>query len=358
MSKRNSKSQLREWILAVFWAFLIALFIRVFVLEVSVIPSTSMKGTIVEGDYIVLTKFNYGARLPITPFAIPFCHKAIPYFGGKPYSEKYTSKYRRLPGISSVNHNDIVVFNFPKEKGFADRKEYFVKRCIGLPGDTLRMINTKVLTNGEILSEPAQIQFNFNILSPDERLGKEWMQKWNLNEGGRKNTTGLYQFVMSPNIADSIQKEPFIKHIEKVTFDKGIIVNSESIYPYDVENFPWNIDNIGPLYIPQKGDSLEINERNLPLYKTIIEKFEKHTVTAINDSIFVDSIYCKKYPVEMDYYYVLGDNRHMSADSRFWGFVPEDHLIGKASFLAFSVKPGLKWYHKGAIRWDRFLKKL
>ncbi len=317
-----------------------------------------MEKNLLNGDYILLSKLNYGARLPFTPIAFPFAHKKMPIFGGKAYSEAVLWPYRRLPGFQSIKQNDVLVFNYPREKGIVDRKEYFVKRCVGLSGDTLQMINGNLLINGELVDEANNLQYNYYILSKEKRLGKEWMKKWDLQEGGRRNSTGLYQFTMPSAIADSIAQDPDIQHIERVQVDKGIILPHEMLYPFDSENFPWNVDNFGPLYVPKQSDTLELTSVNLPLYQKLIEIYEDNELEVQGDSILINGIYTNTYVPKMDYYFVLGDNRNMSADSRFWGFVPEDHIIGKASWVVFSVKPGYKWYHKTAIRWDRIFKRI
>lgn len=361
--KRNRKQKpkstmgaLMEWFFAVFWAFLIAWILHTFLFEINVIPSTSMDRSLHEGDYIVVSKVNYGPRLPFTPVAFPFAHKEMPFFGGKAYNDSILWNYRRLPAIFNVKRNDVVVFNYPKEKGPIDRKEYIVKRCVAAAGDTLQSINGRLLVNDDVLELPHEMQHSYYILSPNKRLGKEWMQKWHIQEGGRRNADGLYQFMMPAYIADSIVQDSFIVHIERANLDKGVLIENETVFPHDLENYPWNTDNFGPIYIPKQGDTVDLNKKTLPFYKKIIEEYEEHELTFKGDSIFVDGVLSDEYVFAMDYYFGMGDNRRLSSDSRVWGFIPENHLIGKVVLLAFSVKPGHKWYHKKAIRWDRVLR--
>ncbi len=357
MGQTKKRSQIGEWILAFLIAFLIAFFLRLFIFEVNVIPSSSMAGSLVNGDYILLSKINYGPRLPITPVAIPFTHKEIPFVGGKSYSEKYLWDYNRLPGLTGIQINDVLVFNYPLEDGIIDRKEYFVKRCMALPGQEFKLVNGKPMINGDAAEIPGEIQYSYSIISKNqERLGNAWMNKWGINEGGRRNTKGLYQFVMTPEKAARVANDTLIKRIEKVNIDKGLVLDSEPVFPFNSSVFPWNVDNYGPIKVPETGDTININKKNINLYKRLIEQYEKHELKINGDSISIDGKITDQYVVEMDYYFVMGDNRHMSSDSRFWGFVPEDHIIGKAILKIFSVKPGFKWYHKGAIRWGRIFR--
>ncbi len=314
-----------------------------------------MEQTIIPGDYIFVNKWKYGARLPLTPFALPFAHSEIPLLGKQSYSEKWQLPYTRVPGFSSVERNDVVLFNYPLGDEPIDRRQNFIKRCVALAGDTLEIVNGQVLVNGELLEQPAGVQFDYNIITKGKRLDRDWMHEWKVSEGGpRRDLPNHFKYALPTVVVDSLRKQEYIHQINRANIDKGVIHSFENTFPKRPDDYPWNRDNFGPIIIPKEGDSLIINKKNSVLYEQIVDKYDR----ALEDSLSFEDKIKEVYVVQQDYYFLMGDNRHQSSDSRFWGFVPEDHIVGKASSILFSIKPGYKWYHKSAFETDRFLKGL
>lgn len=346
--------ELRNWLFALFWALLIVSLVQFLLFKVNVIPSSSMHPSMIEGDYVVVNKWRYGARMPFTPLAIPLVHNKMPFSEKPSYSTKVEWKYRRLPGFGGIQRNDIIVFNYPLVETPIDRRDHFVKRVAALAGDTLQIVNGKVLVNGAYTQEHIPLQFDYNLVVKEgKRLDRAWMREWEITEGGQRTLDGYYRFALTPEKADSISKQPYVKAIERAVLDKGIVTENDLVFPRKADKYPWNSDNFGPLVIPNKGKTVALNKSNLPFYQRIIQVYEGHELLVEGEEIKIDSQLVESYTFAQDYYFVMGDNRHDSVDSRYWGFVPEDHIVGKAGFVGFSVQPHLKWFHKGAIRWER-----
>jgi len=255
-----------------FWSIIIWLFIRIFVFQIFNVPTFSMNNTLKEGDYILVNKLAYGTRIPITPLSLPI---------GNTYIDWIQIPYLRIPGFTNVAHNDIIVFNFPLEDDLPiDHRQEYVKRCIGLPGDTILIKKGIVFVNNKKITESENILYLL-----DEQ----------------KNRLLIDSSVYSP-----------------------------AVFP-NSSNIKWNADNFGSLYIPKKGETISFTKENIILYKRVIEKYENNILNLKNDSVFINNQYCINYTFKMNYYFTLGDNRYNSIDSRFWGFVPEDHLIGRVS---------------------------
>jgi len=249
--------------------FLLWLLLHSFFFQTVRIPSASMHSTYKEGDYVLVNKLAAGARLPITPLSLPAS-------GDRWFLDWIQLPYLRLPGYSGIQRNDVLVFNYPVEDHLpVDQRQLYIKRCVALPGDTLQLVAGIVHVNGKKQETPEGI-------------------------------------ILPARIADTSAYTPLI-------------------FP----NYPpvrWNTDHFGPVRIPRAGDSVRLERKTLPLYTRIIEKYEGHTLKLRNDSIFIDGKPARHYVFEMDYYFMLGDNRPASRDSRYWGFLPEDHVIGRASF--------------------------
>lgn len=367
--KKRKRPEWQEWLWAIFWAFLIALFTKSFLFEIYNIPSQSMESTIVPGDYIFVNKLKYGPRLPFTPIAFPFAHSEIPVLGNKSYSEKWTLPYTRLPGFSSVQKGDVVLFNYPMGIEPVDRRQNYIKRCVATPGDTLEIVNGRILVNGELLLFPEEGQYDYNIITNGKRLDREWMGEWGVSEGGpRRNLPNHFKYALPEKIIDSLKSQDYIKTVERANLDKGIIPPYEKMFPNDPGNFPWNRDNIGPLILPSKGDSVHLSSENVALYRKMLALHE--TPKEEQDSIALSTEEFKKIlikregetdsliVIQKNYYFMMGDNRHQSSDSRYWGFVPEDHIVGRASYVLFSIKPLHRWYHSEAFESNRWLKGL
>lgn len=298
-----------------FWALCLWLFVRIFLFQVFKVPSDSMNQTFVDGDYIFVNKLAYGPRLPITPLSL--------HFGGqKHFLDWIQIPYLRLPGYSTVKANDILVFNLPADEGLPvdERKEY-IKRCIGLPGDTVLIRLGNVYCNGRLMADlPQQV-------------------KWYAVKTVSEDSTPTDRY-MTVGAADSLFKSDKTLGVEKKHIRPEMY--SPSYFPH-APQLKWNPDNFGPLYIPKKGESISLNRANIILYQTLIAKYEGNTVTFKNDTVFINGTPASSYTFRFSYYFVLGDNRYNSIDSRFWGLLPEDHLIGKATFTVFSsAKAGSK----------------
>lgn len=289
-----------------FWSFVLWLLIRLFLFQGFKVPTASMNNSLREGDLIVVNKLACGARLPITPLSI--------HIGGRQYFLNLLQiPYLRLPGYSKVERNDILVFNLPTETTLPvdERKEY-VKRCIGLPGESIAIREGSVYTNGS--HKP--------LAAPDGQLNRYTVSV--------KNKAFPQELYLTTSAARQIAKS-----------DTVAAMTPHPISDYSPAYFPhapqirWNPDNFGPLWIPQKGAKLKLSKTTLPLYQRIIENDEGNTITYKNESILINGKAESYYTFRMSYYLMMGDNRYNSIDSRFWGFVPEDHLIGKALPVVF-----------------------
>ncbi len=356
MSKQGKsgkkRSFLKDLLYATVIAILMAWVLQLFLIGLYVIPTTSMQKTLMVGDYLLVSKLHYGPRMPITPLAFPFADDKLPGTQTKSYTEWITWPYFRLPGFTGVQRNDVVVFNTPMDHTVpADRRTVFVKRCVALPGDTLEIVNRQVLVNSEISVNPETIQFNYLIKTNGDPINKLSLQKLDISEGGMFHDIKHYQYALTPgNLKKLADFENVIK-VDTIQRVKGMTMEYEPTFPNAPEQYPWNLDNFGPLYIPKKGDTIALNTMTLPLYRTAIELYEGHELAYDEAGIYLDGERREQYVFELDYYFMVGDNRHLSKDSRFWGFVPEDHLIGKATFIWMSRKPHKPFFQ--GIRWDR-----
>ncbi len=355
MAKKN-KSNFVEWIEAIFLAIVIVSVIRIFVFELFAVSSTSMEKSLLAGDFIFVSQLHYGPRMPITPLSFPFAHQEIPFLENrKSYWEGIQLPYLRIPGFSKINHNDVVVFNYPLETEHpVDQKTFFVKRCIALPGDTFRIEKKKVYINDMEMENPELTQFNYHVKTDSTLINPLLLYELGINEGGKISNKGDWQLSMTSDARERLKKEKNVNEVIETSEQPGHY--TEYVFPNN-ENFPWNVDNFGPVVIPRAGDSVSLSFQNLPLYEKIISLYEGNTME-VNDSAFlINGNESKYYKFKMNYYFVLGDNRHNSADSRFWGFVPENHLVGKAVFILFSVdKNAVGMFSK--IRWRRILNRI
>lgn len=366
-----------SWIDAIVFALVAVYFINLYLFQNYQIPSSSLEKSLRVGDFLFVSKMSYGARVPNTPLSMPLMQHSWPAWlgGGKSYCVNPQWPYKRLRGWDTPKKGDIVVFNFPtgdtvclkmqnpdyytlchyygkqvveqRKDVFGDisvrpvdRRENYVKRCVGEPGDSLQVIESRVFTKaaaGEWTEEPARegIQLNYIIETDGHLLSKSYLDKIGVSEDDRMTIEpGIYHFPLTQKMLSEMSKN---EHIVRIS------VESEraggDMYPLGATT--WTRDNYGPIYIPRKGDRLLITEANYPIYRRIAEAYE-HQAMRIGEV----------YEFRMDYYWMMGDNRHNSADSRYWGFVPEDHIVGRPVFIWLSVEKDRPW-GKGHIRWNR-----
>jgi len=309
-----------------------------------------MEDELLAGDFVWVNKFDYGPRFPETLLSIPFSKNTLPFSETIPsYLTWIELPYFRLPGIEKIKRNDVLVFNFPAEDGPPiDKKANFVKRCIGMPGDTIEISDKTVLINGTAVASAPKAKYSYEIFATFDSLGSYLYKTFHINEGGLISSDNKYIFLMTEKEADSISKMSNILLVKRLS----VQYPTADMFPGGRFSF-WNKDNYGPLLIPKKGMHIHLNIDSLVLYARIITTYEKHSLNIQHDSVFIDGQYKTSYTFTMNYYFVLGDNRDNSADSRFWGFVPENYIIGKASFVLFSLKQNPDKSGWKGINWGR-----
>ena len=413
----NSKTWFGEWISALLFAIIAATLVHSYFIQPYIIPTGSLEKTLLIGDFLFVSKFHYGARTPTSAVSFPMVHDTIPIIKKRSYLKKPQLPYFRLPGFQDVKRNDIVVFSWPadtvrkffvREKGVQkpiDKKSNYVKRCVGTPGDSLEIINGFVHINGEksILPDRAKTQYthygyNSKGVSSRKLLNagyKDFTRKYRIENITQERYNALQPYILG-RLSDDINKFIVITPsagippkvlgelrlsakelldakkdltltiaeakeilntgivdsvVQKVTRTKRANTNFfPNAIPYN-----WNEDNFGPILIPKAGMTVEINEKTLPLYKKIIREYEKNELTKEGASIFINGKETTSYTFQQDYYWMMGDNRHRSEDSRYWGYVPEDHVVGKPVLVWFSIEGINDGIKNWRIRWDRIM---
>lgn len=346
-NKLSKKGKIKEWTKAIVYAILTVLIIRTFFFQVFTIPTPSMEKTLLPGDFILVSKLHYGPRLPNTLLTFPFSHQTLPFTMLPSYVDWINIPYTRIFGFSEIKRNDVVVFNYPVEDEYpVDHRSHFVKRCVALPGDVLELKEGLVYINDTLLEDSATVQYNYHIKTSDETMNEDSLAKWGVTEGGKISKNGDYSFSLTKKTATKLERLPNVTLIEKFIERQGIY--ADFIFPNN-EKIKWNVDWFGPVRIPKEGDTIRVGVANLPLYQRIIEVYEHNKLETRNDSIFINDQYASSYVFKMNYYFMMGDNRHNSTDSRFWGFVPEDHVVGKAISITFSINKsgdgeGSRWF--------------
>ncbi|PWK73729.1 signal peptidase I [Mucilaginibacter oryzae] len=362
---KKKKSTLREWGDAIIFAVIAATLIRTLFIEAYVIPSGSMENSLLIGDYLFVSKVNYGARMPITPVSFPFMHHTTP-FGTKAYWDGVKLPYYRLPGLSDIKKQDIVVFNAPIEADSpyfrpVDKRENLIKRCQGTPGDTLSVVNGQVYINGKAAANPANGKEAYFIDTNGEEFNPAILNELKIEI--TESSPTRYKALMSKASAATLKTYSNVKSVTPAISARGFDDPLNPVYPvkyprYKITpkfpHFTWNVDNYGPVIIPKKGWTVKLDSLTFPVYGRAIEIYENNKVEVKGSDIFIDGKKADTYTFKMNYYFMMGDNRHNSEDSRFWGFVPEDHVVGKALFTWMSIDSTATFFNK--IRWNRLFR--
>lgn len=355
MSKtKPKKSATREWVDALVFAVVAASLIRWLLLEPFTIPTGSMEKSLLVGDFLFVSKMHYGTRIPKTPLQVPLTHQKIWGTNIPSYSDAIQLPYLRLPGFSSVDRNDVVVFNYPVEFEYPnDLKTNYIKRAVGVPGDVIEIKEGNLSINGELAVQPEEMQYSYRVIT-NRALTADFLADYGINPSsymtGGDGTQ--YDIWCTQTAIDRLSKSPVVTLVNKNIYTPGR--QEPGIYP-EGGNFGWNRDNFGPLWVPGEGDTLELTPENLIKYFFVIKHYEGHEQVEIKESsLYIDGQKVDSYTFKQNYYFMMGDNRHDSLDSRYWGFVPEDHIVGKAWFLWLSLDQHESLFNK--IRWSRIFK--
>lgn len=365
----QKKTVVQEWTDAIVFAVVAATLIRWLIMEAYTIPTPSMEKSLLVGDFLFVSKFHYGTRTTTTPLQVPLTHQKIWFTEIPSYLEWIKLPQYRLPGITKVKRDDVVVFNVPPKElneGIdypVDLKTNYIKRCVAISGDTLRVINRQVYVNGVPETNPPLMQFSYQVTANDE-INDRLLKKYKIYDAeiiGRPGDGVIYQMFITKEIADELSHLNFIREVKVATYNgpDGFGTRTEknvesNIFP-DSKMFPWNGDFFGPLVVPAKGMTIQIDEKNLATYGNTIKEYDHNDDVRIeNGKLYIDGAEVTEYTFKQNYYFMMGDNRHNSLDSRYWGFVPEDHIVGKAFFIWLSIDRNADFINK--IRWNRFFK--
>lgn len=406
-SKNKALRKVMEWVDAIVYALVLVYFIFTFLFQNFQIPSSSLEKTLLVGDYLFVSKLSYGPRVPNTPFFFPLAQHTMPVIGTKSYIDWPQWDYHRLKGLGNVKRNDIVVFNFPAGDTVAlkmqnpdyytlvhyygrdaihrnkdlygdiiyrpvDRRENYVKRCVGLPGDTFHIINNDIYIDGIKQQRPKNMQLNYYVATNGVRINEQQFRDMDISVSDRtllNNENGYSQIMALLGIEPETNgefnpvyrlplTEKALKKIKNYSFVTKVIPEpgyfGGDTYPL-VSSNNWTRSDYGPVWIPRKGETIQLTLENLPVYERIIRNYEKNILEVKDSKIFINGKESPSYTFKMDYYMMLGDNRDNSADSRYWGFVPEDHIVGKPLFVWMSLDND-RGLFDGRFRTSRFLK--
>ena len=408
--KQSKNPQIRSilgWVDDIVFALVAVYFINIFVFQNYQIPSSSLEKSLLVGDYLFVSKLSYGPRVPNTPIAFPLVQNTFPIFNCKSYLDWPEWGYKRVKGLGEVKRDDIVVFNFPagdtvalkvqnpdyytlvKEYGRdyvwedkatfgdviyrpVDKRENYVKRCIGMPGDTIEIRNNQVFIDGKAAKNPEKLLYNYFIETDGSMLSEEQFRLLDISKDDRvlingNNNANLMSFLgIQPNAQGQFNPvyhfpmtQKALETAKKLPIIKQVIIEPDSFggatyFPVDYST-GWSRDNYGPLWIPKKGATIPLTEENIGLYSRCIRNYEGNTLEEKEGKAYINGQPADSYTFKYDYYWMMGDNRHNSADSRSWGFVPEDHIVGKPIMIWLSLDKD-RGIFDGGIRWNRMFR--
>jgi signal peptidase I len=383
--KKHKKSAAREWIDAAVFAIVAATLIRTFVFEAYTIPTGSMEKTLLVNDFLFVSKLSYGPRLPNTPLAVPFVHHTLPVTNSKSYSELIHIPYTRW-FATPPKRNDVVVFNFPAgdtvinkeefqskqpyyDEAFrlgkgnvdagrsmilsdpeeypliirpVDKQENYIKRCVAIPGDSLRIVDGVLYINGQKAFQAPKMQLYYDVITKqalNEDVLKEEYDFNNFDEEKIDQGTNRYTLLLTNDAKDKMIRNGVV---DSISVHKILQREDFFLFPRDGKR-NWQVDDFGPLWIPKKGVTITLDANSYSLYERAIRVYEGNKLDMTNGKIYINDVETNKYTFKMDYYWMMGDNRHSSQDSRFWGFVPEDHIVGEAWLIWMSWDKGVRW---------------
>lgn len=350
-----------DTISSLLFAIIVATLVHTYVMQPYTIPTSSLEKSLLVGDFLFVSKFHFGARTPMTAVALPMVHDTIPLLHRKSYTKWPQLPYFRLPAWQEINRDDIVVFNWPADtvRYFGDRitvglrkpidkKSNYVKRCVGIPGDSLLIKDGIVYIDGKLLQLPerARPQYSYTVTTDGSGFDQTYIVKeLQITDGVYQTAENTFLFrALTEESANRLKSNPIVKKVER-----NISRETESnIFP---QSKNWNMDNFGPIYIPQEGKTVALTAESLPFYKMIITEYENNDLKVNGNEIRINGQIATTYTFKQDYYWMMGDNRHNSEDSRYWGYVPENHIVGKPVFIWLSLDPNGKGMDK--IRWER-----
>ena len=433
-SKNPAVRSIMSWVDAIVFALVAVYFVNIYVFQNYQIPSSSLEKSLLVGDYLYVSKLSYGPRVPNTPLSMPLAQHTLPLVNTKSYIEWPQWDYKRVPGLGKVKRNDIVVFNFPAGDTVAtnyqqtdfyslaynegqrmypnpvnmdsltrkqqravydlyynagrnlilsnpkmygdvvvrpvDRRENYVKRCVGLPGDTLEIRDAQVYIDGKPLENPEDMQLNYLVQTTGPYITEDMFRELGISKDDQAMVTnesllmemGLTHRDAQGRLAPTYDLPLTKKMLETLSANKKLVSRivmepemfTGQMYPLNLYT-KWDRNNYGPIWIPKKGATIKLTEDNLPIYERPIRAYEGNTLEVKEDGIYINGKKTDEYTFKMDYYWMMGDNRHNSADARSWGFVPEDHIVGKPIIVWLSLDKDRGWFD-GKIRWNRIFK--
>ncbi len=384
----GKQTVLVEWIDAIIFAVIAATFIRLFFIEAYTIPTSSMEKTMLIGDYLFVSKTAYGPKLPNTPLSVPFIHNTLPFSSKKSYVEWIKRPYRRIAGLGKIKNDDIVVFHFPEgdtvalkvqnqsyyqlkrmygrntvwsdERNFGgviarpvDKRENYIKRCVAIPGDELEIRAGILFINGQQQKQHEGMQYNY-LVKATSSINPRAFDRLGISHADQQGFGGMqYTLPLTAAMNDQLSRFTNVVETTKMTDEPGRW--NPDIFPCD-SRFPWNVDHFGPLKVPSRGETITLTPENLPLYHRILDIYENNEVEVRDSLVYINGQPAGSYTFKMDYYWMMGDNRHNSADSRYWGFVPEDHVVGKAILIWLSLDKDKRF--PGNIRFNRLFRNI